>query len=425
MEIPRLRSWGIRGGSAILDQAVFSGSNFVLNILLARWLSLEEFGVFSVTFTIFLVLTGFHNALLLEPMSVIGPAQHSDKLYQYMAGQIRLHFVLTLPIGLLVAITGWLLLTTQVGSAWLAKTLIGLGIAFPFLLLQWLVRRMFYIMERPSYAMFSSISYAILLLTGLWLADKNGILSASLAFGLMGGASLGSGLLMGLKMKEWLYSGSNLSLRIIYNANWEFGKWLVGAAILSGVVGRVQIFFVAGIINVEAAGALKVLQNYMLPMAQIVIAITSLALPNLAAEYGRGNIRTLQKKGLFIGLALTCAAIVYGLGLFVFAAPLEQLLYNGQFSSFNHLIPVVGLIPILSALATRFSLSLRAINKPKYFLIASAVNATVSFISAIFFTKLWGLSGAVLSLVLPFFTNVVISIVFYRLWFIHPASEKS
>ncbi|MGB5153560.1 MAG: hypothetical protein WBN74_07940, partial [Candidatus Sulfotelmatobacter sp.] len=35
----KLVPWAMKGGLAILDQGVFAGSNFVISILLARWLS--------------------------------------------------------------------------------------------------------------------------------------------------------------------------------------------------------------------------------------------------------------------------------------------------------------------------------------------------------------------------------------------------
>ena len=41
-------SWLKKGSLAVLDQGLFSGANFVVNILLARWLTPEEYGAFAV-----------------------------------------------------------------------------------------------------------------------------------------------------------------------------------------------------------------------------------------------------------------------------------------------------------------------------------------------------------------------------------------
>ena len=44
----RLKKWALKGGLAVLDQAVFSGANFLSSILLARWLSSINFGEFAI-----------------------------------------------------------------------------------------------------------------------------------------------------------------------------------------------------------------------------------------------------------------------------------------------------------------------------------------------------------------------------------------
>jgi len=69
---PRWFHWAKQGIWAIIDQALFSGANFIVNILLARWLSQEQYGAFAVALSIFYLLAGFHTAVLTEPMMVFG-----------------------------------------------------------------------------------------------------------------------------------------------------------------------------------------------------------------------------------------------------------------------------------------------------------------------------------------------------------------
>ena len=67
-----LRPWLGKGFWALLDQGLFSGANFLVNILLARWLPPEEYGAFAVAMSVFYLLAGFHTAVLTEPMMVFG-----------------------------------------------------------------------------------------------------------------------------------------------------------------------------------------------------------------------------------------------------------------------------------------------------------------------------------------------------------------
>ena len=58
LPVARLRSWILRGGAAVSEQALFAVGNFVLNVALARSLPPAEYGAFAFTSTMLLILTG-------------------------------------------------------------------------------------------------------------------------------------------------------------------------------------------------------------------------------------------------------------------------------------------------------------------------------------------------------------------------------
>jgi len=68
--------WVKKSGFAILDQALFSGANFLVNILLARWLPPEDYGAFAVALSIYYLLLNLHTAVLTEPMMVFGAGKY-------------------------------------------------------------------------------------------------------------------------------------------------------------------------------------------------------------------------------------------------------------------------------------------------------------------------------------------------------------
>jgi hypothetical protein len=67
-------------GWAVIDQALFAFSNFALNLLLARWLSPNEYGIFADDYTALLLIATLHTALLTDPMLEIGPGKYRDRL---------------------------------------------------------------------------------------------------------------------------------------------------------------------------------------------------------------------------------------------------------------------------------------------------------------------------------------------------------
>src|ERR1700691_3728197 len=64
--------WITKGGLAILDQGLISGSNFLIGILLARWLMPEQYGAFALAFYVFLLL----SARLSENAAWYSPDSH-------------------------------------------------------------------------------------------------------------------------------------------------------------------------------------------------------------------------------------------------------------------------------------------------------------------------------------------------------------
>src|SRR5690348_2243243 len=66
-----------------LDQGMFSFANFIMNVFLARALSPSEYGVFAVGQSLFLFIVGFQNALIIEPMSVLGAHKYATRQNSY------------------------------------------------------------------------------------------------------------------------------------------------------------------------------------------------------------------------------------------------------------------------------------------------------------------------------------------------------
>lgn len=400
-----LRFWAIRGGVSVVDQGLTSGASFILNLVLARWLTAEGYGAFAVAFATLLFLSSYHTVLLQEPMTVVGPASYSGKLTGYFLAQLKIHVMLV------VSLSGLLFLTSFVMSLFtvqreLVTATAGSALAFPFLLLLWLVRRMCYVVQRPAVAAWASLGYFALIVAGFLAMRFKGWLSPFSSFVWIGAASVLAVIVPLYQLHLTAFGfGDACPVWPVLRQNWTYGRWLVASTTLQSVWSQVQIYLVAAMLGLDAAGILRATQIPSLVMMQLVTAVALLVLPTMSYDFGLGHLQKLRRKAVLSTVILTIMAAIYAVLLWVFARPIEHVLFGGKFSAYAWLIPVMGLVPVCTALALGFAMALRALQKPHYDLLANAISAPVGLITAVVFIKLWGTPGAAISIVAGYAAN--------------------
>jgi O-antigen/teichoic acid export membrane protein len=415
-----LKRWGLKGGLAIIDQGLFSGSNFVLNILLARWLSPSAYGAFSIAFAAYLFFSGFHNALILEPMSVFGTAKYFNNLKNYISNQFVIHVIVSVVVGVFVLLLGYILLYFHLVNVAISQCIIYLGIFLPLMLLMWVARRACYVLGKSSWAVFGSLVYSILLLGGINIIHYNNVDSNMiLCFAVMGFASLiGSCLIIGLiRFGYFSVLHNKLSWRNLLNEQWLFGRWIVLAAFFYFLGSQIQVFFTASMLGLESAGAFRAVQNLILPMLQILAAVTTMIFPSIAFEFGRCDYEAVRRKSIRFVIIMVVISIFYELILLVGADWIDRNLYNGKYTDYGWLIPLMGLAPVINAFVAGFSLILRSLQKPHFYLIDKILAAIIGSTSAFFFIMYWNVAGAVLSLILVEVIGLITHWWLYQRWF--------
>lgn len=417
--LKRLKHWGIKGGLAVLDQGVYSGSNFAFNVLLARWLSAENYGAFALAFSIFLFFTGIHNAMLLEPMSVFGTAKYSEDIHNYLSIQFIIHSIVTGSAGLFIFLTGGMIFYLSLTNSFLSLSIIGVGLFLPLLLLTWIARRIFYILGEPGWALFLSAFYSFILLGGAFYLHARNSENGIAWFGIIGIASLtGFTALFRLKfIVKKPRQKNSLKWKTIITEQWGFSKWIVLAAFLNFIASQIQIFITAGILGLDSAGIFRALQNFTLPMMQVLAAISTLVLPSIALAFGNRDYKGMQKRSSFTSIILSIFAILYMIFLYIFAVPIESLFYANKYQEYTWLIPISGVIPVMTAIEINFSLIVRSLQRSIYHAILTFSMATAGILSALILIPRMKITGAAISLIITAIFSLGINTWFYRIWF--------
>jgi O-antigen/teichoic acid export membrane protein len=414
----RLRALGVKSVWSLVDQGLAALTGFCLTFLLARWLAPEIYGAYAIAFAAYLFVSGLHNVVVLEPMSVIGSSRHMGRLCEYFRAQIIVHGVLTgvCSAGLVCsALVAWFVAPTSA----LAGAVTASGLALPFLLFLFLTRRMCYVRQRPLSAVLGSGSCLLLVLIGLFVLRHFGWVSPFFVFLLVGAASfVGSCLILrelGLRMfRKACPSDERIAWSSALAESWSYGRWLVGSTILYSVSGQVQMFLVAAFLGLGAAGILRAMLLPASVMTQVVTAAGLLALPRFSYEFGRGLSERMRQIAVILSGVLCGAGICFSAVLWVVAGPAEHLLFGGKYSAYAWLMPILSLVPAANGLTMGFSTALRASQRPHLDLLANAITAPIAVVSAVGFIRWWGLAGAAASMVTGFVLYALVNCWLFR-----------
>jgi O-antigen/teichoic acid export membrane protein len=409
----KLIPWAMKGGLAILDQGVFAGSNFVISILLARWMSAEEYGTYAVAFAVFLFLLNFHQALVLEPMLVFGSSVYRDRLRSYMKALLVLHLGISLVMifGLCVAAAVTFHMHATDG---LPTALIGIAVAAPCILLFWLTKRTFYLKLSPGPSVAGALLYCTLTLGGLAFIYRHGLLSTFSALVLMGFGAFGASLVLLSYLALRLPDTGSVGSFEAWRRHWHYGRWALCANAMMWVPINAFYPLVSKFCGLAQAGELKALMNFASPMLQACAALHTLMLPYAARvmrDRGRKGVNTILKQ---MTLLCVVCAIPYWIALLILRGPVFQMLYSGRYTEVSHLLPIVALASIAGSAFFGPSIVLRALEAPRLIFAAVTVSSVLALVLGIPLIRAWGVRGAVWSIALSEALAFVASVVFLR-----------
>ena len=385
-----IKRWVGRGFWAVMDQWLFATSNFILNILLARWLTPIEYGAFTVAYTIFLLLGTFYTAITIEPMMVFGSGKYKDYFSQYLQVLLQRHWLFSAIVGLLFAVTALVFVVTI--NSPLTSALFGLAIASPFILFQWLMRRACYVNLQPQFAAYTGALYMALMLLGAYGLYHFAWLGSDTALGIMALSSLVSGIWLVKRLtsiQESRYSG--ILQKDSRQDHWKYGKWALGTAMLTWIPGNINYILLPIWGNLQDAAAYRALLNLLLPVMHITTALSGLLIPTFVSAMDSEKFSKLICR-LFILFIIT--PTIYWLILGLTAEPLIQFLYAGNYVEFSELMWIAGLIPILEAVGSVSGAVLRAFELPNKVFIAYASSTATTLTIGVGLLIMLGVRGA-------------------------------
>jgi O-antigen/teichoic acid export membrane protein len=381
---------------ALTDQAVVSATNFLTNVILARFMGLREFGVFALAWMSVLFVNSLQTALIIAPMMSIGPKQEEKDRRSYFGAVVFQELVLVSFCFVLVygalTVSGNFVRFSEIKQLALPLAVS----AFAYQLQDFLRRYFFATRQSPRALADDALSY-LTQLPILLLLHRAGHLNSATALWAMAGTSL-LGLLPGLLWLERLEFNWEW-IKAVSRRHWRISRWLSASALLQWTSGNLFVIAAPVYYGAAAAGVLKASQNLM--------GVTHVWFQGLDNVVPAETARRLREGGVRSMLGYTRSILVKWGGLtLLFAIVMAvspgfwlRLMYGPEMVQYGYILRLYALLYVVVFLGGPLRAGLQALEFTVPIFWSYLAMTAFAFSFAVPMAKWLGLSGSLFGLI--------------------------
>jgi len=385
-----------------VDQAVVSGSNFLVGILLARTLGMDAYGIFVLGWMVVLFASSLQQAIVLNPLYTLLPKiKDADKKTDLKAGIIGMQAclsLLTVIMGFAIIPLLKLYLPNEVGASFhiFLPLIMGAFVTQDFL------RKWLFVKGNTKQALIGDIvGYALQLpaLAALWFA---GLLNLSTSLMAIGTCMILSCIVLSLLSgPEAIKQLFTLRLSILTSTLvqcWKFSRYLIATTLLQWFSGNIFIVVAGGIVGPAAVGAIRIAQNVMGVLHVLFLALENIVPIKAAKVLSSGNSLQLREYFKSITLKTGSITLILASAVALFSEQILTLLYGPNLAQHAPILVAFAALYILIFLGTILRFYIRTIEKNHFIFISYMLTAAFSLMAAEPIVTHYGLQGIIIGL---------------------------
>ena len=383
----------------LLDQAVFSGTNFLLTLFLARQLDIKNFGLYSTVLIFTYLVMSLLNAIITQPFQVtIGKILKPNPYYS------------SLFLGLLLLLFSFTIITKSVGfilkDIFIYFHFINSIICFVFgYLFQDFFRKFFLAIGKVKSTFYIDVFFLSLLIGFFYIYKNNLTLNSILwIIGISNIISAIFGIIFIISIFE-----KPVQWKEYLREHFLQGKWLLSVATLQWCASNFFVLISGIYLGIEALGALRLVQSIFGIINVGLQTVENYFLPKVAFLYN--DCKRNAKKYLWQLTGL--GAIFFGVlltFLFVFSEKIIILAGGIQYKNYAYVVKLIAILYFFIFLSYPIRIAIRVLVLNKIFFFGYLFSFLTSLLTFHFLLKYGSLYGAVTGLIL----NQIIMIVYWQ-----------
>jgi O-antigen/teichoic acid export membrane protein len=334
------------------DQAVFALTNFITNILFARWLPPVDYGILVISFSGYLLLTVIHYGSVLEPLLVQSVRVDAGRLRSYVVTLIIAHLIGIAGIGVLAALASaiaWALEMPDIGLA-----IIGAGIGGSFMVTLLTARRLCLVFLSTRVSTTIGALYMAGVVATVYLLHRYSQVVWFDLWLVMGAWSfLGSSAIFALLYVS-LHGTNPYTLPELFRFQWHYARYGMVASVCSWLRVDGVLLILAQAAGLEAIAETRAVTNITNPVVQVLFALQTSWLVAFSRDHRLTRLwKTAAVYCVGAGLMVAVAAVIY--------TPLVRWVYSGRYLTGAWLFPLYCAAHALNGTESVFTCFLKAV----------------------------------------------------------------
>ena len=380
------------GGIAVFDQMVVSGTRFLATLLIGRYCGPEELGIYSLGFSLLVLIGVLQESLVCTPFTVLRESGHkySDREY---AGSVVIHhlFMTVLSIAILLLIALYMVFWEP--DAELLPVVWVLIVIAPFFLLREFARRFYFAYTEMRSALVIDLTVAVTQLLGLAALALMYKLDAQSAYMLVGICCAIAGAIWLHHCRVRLEFSTPATIELA-RKHWHFGRWLVGSQAIQVFTMWSSYWLLALFLSTRDTGIFSACMNIVLLSNPIILGLGNILEPRLSSAYHRGGASELRRVVLKVTVLIGTAMSGFFVFMALFGDFLVGLFYaNPVYQGYQHMISILALSFVLSSMGMTVSMALRPLQRTGIAFSLRVLDLVVMLTALVPLINAWGLTG--------------------------------
>ncbi len=383
----------------LVDQAIFSGTNFLLTLFLAQRLDIKNFGLFSTIVLVTYLVMSITNALIIQPfqVSISKIAKRKEYYVSLFLGLVALLSLFMFLVKLLV-----LFLPNENIYCFQSNAIICFIVGY---LLQDFFRKIFLGLANIVTVVIIDIVFLVLISIAFYiLKNEITLFNTLLVVGLANSISSIPGLYFIIKNYE-----NPISWKLFLQDHITQGKWLFSVAVLQWCSSNFFVLISGVYLGIEALGALRLVQSFFGIINIVLQTVENYFLPKVAILYNE-NVAKAKK---YLVEITAYGALLFGLllsVLFIFSTQIIVLAGGTKYESYAYVVKIIAVLYFFIFLSYPVRIAVRVMVLNKIFFIGYLISFVSSLLTFHLLLKYSGLYGAVAGLII----NQILMILYWQ-----------